>query len=173
MSLSVDFRGLASCSFGDGTSVSFWEDIWDMGLLKLEFPHLYSFAKDTKISVATFLSRDIKNNFLLLLSIEASMQLTELAGRILNIHGNSHGTDCWTYQWGSTFSCKQAYSAIQGIMPKQVQFTWLWKSSCRGSINSLFGSSWTDSIQGTCLKEIISLCHLITVFFVKVMWKKR
>jgi hypothetical protein len=76
MSLSMDFRGLASCSFGDGTSVSFWEDIWDMGLLKLEFPQLFSFAKDTKISVATFLSRDIENNFLLPLSLEASMQLT-------------------------------------------------------------------------------------------------
>jgi hypothetical protein len=138
MSLSVDFRGLVSCSFGDGTSVSFWEDIWDMGLLKLEFPQLFSFAKDTKNSVATFLSRDIENNFLLPLSTEASMQLTELAGRILNIHGISHGTDGWTYQWGSTFSCKQAYSAIQGIMTKQVQFTWLWKNSCRGKHKFFF-----------------------------------
>ena len=38
------------------------------------------------------------------------------------------------------------------------------KAVVGASLNSFFGSSWTDSIQGTCLKESISLCHLITVF---------
>lgn len=112
MSFSMEFRGLASCSFGDGVTVSFWDDVWNLGLLKLEFPQLFPFAKDPKISVANFLSRDIEDNFLLPLSIEASMQLTELAGRILNLHGNVQGTDHWTYLWGASFTCKQAYSAL-------------------------------------------------------------
>lgn len=33
MSLSMEFRGLATCSFGDGLSVSIWDDTWNLALL--------------------------------------------------------------------------------------------------------------------------------------------
>lgn len=150
MSLSMEFRGLASCNFGDGTSVSFWDDTWD-----LDLPQLFSFAKNPNISVAGFLSRDIETNFLLPLSIEASMQLTELAGRILEIHANEHaeGKDHWTYLWGANFTCKQAYLAIQGAMPKQIQFTWLWKSSCRGKHKFFFWLLLLDSCNKKLAQE--------------------
>jgi hypothetical protein len=40
------------------------------GAAQVGISSAFSFAKDTKISVATFLSRDIENNFLLPLSLE-------------------------------------------------------------------------------------------------------
>jgi hypothetical protein len=38
MSLSLDFRGFASCVVQMGNSVCFWEDIWNFGMLKFEYP---------------------------------------------------------------------------------------------------------------------------------------
>lgn len=38
MKLSSDFIGLDSCVVGSGASVSLWGDVWNFGLLKLEFP---------------------------------------------------------------------------------------------------------------------------------------
>lgn len=133
-------------------------------------PSIIFLCQRPKISVANFLSRDIEANFLLPLSIEASMQLSELAGRILNIHCPDRCTDHWTYLWGATFTCKQAYFAVQGALPKQIQFTWLWNTSCRGKHKFFFAySSCTDSTQETYLRESISPCHLTTVFFARVM----
>ena len=72
MKLSQDFIGLASCVVGSGASVSLWGDVWNFGLLKLEFPQLFSFARNQNISVAAFLSRSVKDNFHLPLSSKAS-----------------------------------------------------------------------------------------------------
>jgi len=40
MSLQIDFRGMDSCSVGNGRTVRFWDDMWngELGLLKIEFP---------------------------------------------------------------------------------------------------------------------------------------
>lgn len=51
----LEFRGLASCIVGFGISISLWEDTWNFGLLKLKLLlHLFSFARDQRISVAVF-----------------------------------------------------------------------------------------------------------------------
>jgi hypothetical protein len=49
------FRGIAKCKVGDGSTVLFWEDIWNDHLLQQEYPRLYSFAKNKQVSVAHFL----------------------------------------------------------------------------------------------------------------------
>jgi hypothetical protein len=68
----MDFRGLAACIIGNGRSVCFWEDIWNGSLLKLEYPQLFSYTRDPKVSVKTFMSQDVADNFLPPLSMEAS-----------------------------------------------------------------------------------------------------
>jgi hypothetical protein len=54
-------------------------DIWRQTLLATHFPHLFSFSKDTEISVAATLELDpLHNHFHLPLSVEAFTQLEEL-----------------------------------------------------------------------------------------------
>lgn len=48
MKLSPDFIGLDSCVVGSGASVSLWGDVWNFGLLKLEFPQFFFFCKKPK-----------------------------------------------------------------------------------------------------------------------------
>jgi hypothetical protein len=41
------FKAMARCNLGDGTSVSFWMDLWQDRCLHQQLPHLLSFAKKT------------------------------------------------------------------------------------------------------------------------------
>lgn len=63
MRLSLDFLGMASCVVGFGASVSLREDMLNFGLLKLEFPQFYYFARDQKLLVVVFLTRSIEEKF--------------------------------------------------------------------------------------------------------------
>lgn len=39
---------IASCTIRNGMTTSFWEDTWDIGVLKWRFPELYNFALNKK-----------------------------------------------------------------------------------------------------------------------------
>jgi hypothetical protein len=52
------FRGIAKCTFGDGSTVLFWFDLWNDNILESEFPRPYSFARNKNILVASFLSNN-------------------------------------------------------------------------------------------------------------------
>jgi len=49
--LSVFYRGIARCQIGDGASVLFWEDLWSSEVLALKYPYLFSFVRNTSLSV--------------------------------------------------------------------------------------------------------------------------
>jgi len=98
--LLLEFRGIAFCSVGQGNTVSFWEDTWNFGLLKLEFAQLFSFARDPMISVAAFLQRDVQQNFHLPLSLVASQQLVLLEDRLISLPNDEQQLDQWNYIWG-------------------------------------------------------------------------
>lgn len=38
ISLSRNYMMIASCSIGNGLTVSFWKDLWDLGVLQWRFP---------------------------------------------------------------------------------------------------------------------------------------
>ena len=48
--LSTIYRGIARCTLGDGSSVTFWDDLWSDGIMSLKFPRLHSFAIDPNLS---------------------------------------------------------------------------------------------------------------------------
>jgi hypothetical protein len=50
-----EYRAVAKCKIGDGTTVLFWSGVWNDLLLKHKFPRLYSYAKNKNISVAKFI----------------------------------------------------------------------------------------------------------------------
>lgn len=48
--LNTIYRGVARCTIGDGSTVSFWEDLWSPNMLADLYPRLFSFVKtDTAV----------------------------------------------------------------------------------------------------------------------------
>jgi len=45
--LSVLYRGIARCQLGDGSTVLFWEDLWNTEVLAQKYPCLYSFVRNS------------------------------------------------------------------------------------------------------------------------------
>jgi hypothetical protein len=54
MKFSYHFRGIASATVGTGDTVLLWGDVWNGHHLMSEFPRLFSFARNSKISVAVW-----------------------------------------------------------------------------------------------------------------------
>lgn len=131
-SLKELFRSIARCQVGDGRSVSFWMDMWDLGVPMLTFPQLFASVRDRKVSVLNFYTNPTDRNFALPLSLVASGQWNQLDNMLDSILLSELTPDQWTYVWGNnTFSSKQAYKTIAGIREAPWPFTWLWKASCR------------------------------------------
>ena len=63
MSLSDSFRSLAVCAVNMGDTVLFWKDKWNLGVLQLQFPQLFSFVRKENISVGRFLTQTAEHNF--------------------------------------------------------------------------------------------------------------
>jgi hypothetical protein len=58
LKLCDEFRAIAKCNIGNGTTVLFWQDIWNNCILQQTFPRLFSYAKNKSISVAIFLTNN-------------------------------------------------------------------------------------------------------------------
>lgn len=110
MSYSDHFRGIATCTVGDGKTVMLWYDIWNKYNLHQQLPRLYSYAKNAKISLATYMdSPAIEENFHLPLSPEAFNELQTL-NQILNQQQLQQQKDQRHYIWGSpTYSTRKFY----------------------------------------------------------------
>jgi hypothetical protein len=73
------FRGIASCTIGDRSTVLFWMNVWNNQLLQNEFPRLFSFARNKKISVAKFLlNNSIEQQFYLPLLVQLFQEYQSL-----------------------------------------------------------------------------------------------
>jgi hypothetical protein len=73
------FKALAQCSVASGASILLLHDVWAQQPLSLALPHLYSFSKNTEVSIASVLQLDfLHSHFHLPLSVEAFAQLHEL-----------------------------------------------------------------------------------------------
>ena len=66
------FHGIDKCKVGDGSTILFWHDLWNDYIMQTKYPRLYTFAKNTNISVAQFLtSNTLEIQFHLPLSEQA------------------------------------------------------------------------------------------------------
>lgn len=64
MRLNTTYRRIARCTLGDGSTVSFWDDLWADSVHSLKFPRLYSFATNKLISVQSMmLEQDLDDVF--------------------------------------------------------------------------------------------------------------
>jgi hypothetical protein len=45
------YKGLAQVKYGAGDTILFWSDLWNGKILQTDYPQLFSFAKNYKITV--------------------------------------------------------------------------------------------------------------------------
>jgi hypothetical protein len=53
-----NFKGLAHPVIGNGRSISFSDDQWNQNIPRQQFPELFSFVKNTKLSIAEAKEQD-------------------------------------------------------------------------------------------------------------------
>jgi hypothetical protein len=111
MKLSPIYRGVAQCTVGQGSSVLFWKDDWNHGIMQNNYPCLYSYVLNEDCSVADFCStNDLTDLFHLPLTPEAFNEWEQLQS---TIEENLHITlenDTWKYKWGGKFTSKSFYN---------------------------------------------------------------
>lgn len=91
------FKGRASVKISNGHTCLLWDDIWNGNIRKLQFPELYSFAKDKSISLSKAHSSDpLCELFSLPLSVEAFGQFQNLQLKFSEVTLNEMN-DVWTY----------------------------------------------------------------------------
>lgn len=63
--MNEEFRAIVRWEIGDGRSVAFWIDMWDLGVPSLSFDQLFVFAQDRKCSVYQFYINSTERNLAL------------------------------------------------------------------------------------------------------------
>jgi hypothetical protein len=110
--------------------------MWNGQVRKLQYPELYSYAKNKSISLRkAHDTTTLHVLFSLPVSVEAYNQLQELQLEFVAIT-LTEMNDNWTYIWGSAqFSSSKAYKTLTGHSQAAPIFRWLWKTSCQGKHN--------------------------------------
>ena len=130
--LSTLYRGVAKCTLGNGSTITFWNDLWSDNILSYKYPRLFSFAIDPSISVQnTMQAADLASLFNLPLSEKALDELISLQMDIQDVNYDPVAQDSWSFIWGhSNYSSRQFYKLGFMHLRKPPTFTWIWKSKC-------------------------------------------
>jgi hypothetical protein len=106
--------------------MAFWNDLWDVVVLKWKYPELSSFRKKS-LSVQQFLNWDPGRSFFMPLSQQAHGKLEAVLLDIQQLALSPSAKDVWTYIWGSSdYICKKAYISLSGNHPASILFKWMW-----------------------------------------------
>jgi hypothetical protein len=167
MRLNTIYRGIARCTLGDGSTFSFWDDLWSDSLLSVEYPRLYSFAKNNSISVQSLmLEQDLDAVFFLPLSTQACDELLLLQNCLRGITYDDTTADSWPPVWGAKYSSRRFYAhAFSGVEAHQC-FKMVWKSSCIPRIKFFV---FVDRLN---TKTMLCRRHQHFVFSATLAWKK-
>lgn len=127
-----NFKGLTHPIIGNGRSILFWDDQWSQNIPRQKFPELFSFVKNTKLSIKEAKDQDqFAGFFHLLISEQAYDQYLELQVvweqiALSNVH------DRWRYIWSSdNYSSQKAYRHFMGHPQVHPIYRHLWKSKCQ------------------------------------------
>jgi hypothetical protein len=115
LSLVQDYKGLTAPTIGDGRTILFWEDMWNRGTPAHQYPELFFFACNSKLTVKEAIQKEqLIENFQLPLSVQAYEQFLDLDatwGQIMVANTN----DAWKLIWGAdNFSTKKTYRHLMG-----------------------------------------------------------
>jgi hypothetical protein len=76
-----NFKGLTHPVIGNGKSISFWDDQWSQNIARQKFPELFSFVKNTK------------------LSIKEAKEQDQFAGFSICLFLSKHMSSIWSCRW--------------------------------------------------------------------------
>ena len=130
--LNTLYRGIAKCTIGDGSTITFWEDLWTDEILASKYPIIFSFTKNRNISVKEIMgAEDLDSLFHLPLSIPAMEELIYLQYDLASFPYNADSMDTWTLIWGNQVytTCRYYHSVYQNLQASPI-YRLLWKSKC-------------------------------------------
>ena len=97
------YRGLTTCSIGDGSVVLFWKDFWvGNELLADKFPRMYSYVDQQDVSVQAFLNSEHSSTFSLPLSEQAYEEFQLLQLLCEETQSTPEEIDVRTFVWGKS-----------------------------------------------------------------------
>lgn len=112
LSLVQNFKGLASPIIGNGRTIFFWDDLWNKGIPAQQYPELFSFACNSKLSIKEAKQKEhLFEIFQLPLSEQAYEQYLELNESCEQIN-IINAKDNWEFIWGSKIFSKKRLSGI-------------------------------------------------------------
>jgi len=164
------YKNLATLTIRSGSTCLLWYDSWTDDPLKQQYPELFSFAINPKISLATASSyANLRSLFHLPLSPEAYLQYLNLKAIIQNLQLTNE-CDIWSYNNGhTTFSSHYAYLHLVGHHNPHPVFHWLWNSFSQNKRKIFFWLLLNDRLNTRsllCRKNMhlpsycCVLCHL-------------
>ena len=137
MRLNGIYRRIARCTLGDGCTITFWEDLWLDSMLAVQYPRLFSYAKNKTISVhGMMLEEDLSEVFMLPLSTQAHDELLHLQDRLVQLQYDDTAVDAWTMIWGDKYSSHRFYSYAFSWVETHPYYKVLWKSQSTPVSNS-------------------------------------
>jgi hypothetical protein len=149
-----DYKGLAKCSIGTGSSVMLWTYSWSDVPLNLQFSHLYSFTVNETVSLHQAKSLEhLSDLFHLPLSNEAFAQFQVLQEVLLNI-SDSVDPDSWEVFGNNTsFKVSKAYKHFVGQHLVCPVIKKLWKTCCQSKHKVFFWLLLQDRLNTTQLLQ--------------------
>lgn len=131
MRLNIIYRGVARCTLGNGSTVTFWEDLWSETVLAVQYPRLFSYARKKDISVLEMMMQeDLNEVFFLPLSTQAYGELLQLQEYLEQLHYDDTARDDWSMIWGEKYSSRRFYMhAFNGVHAHPI-FRIVWKAQC-------------------------------------------
>ena len=140
------YRGIATCTVGDGSSVSFWDDLWSGEILSTKYPWLFSFALNPDVSVnQVMLSDDLDTIFNLPISEPAFTELLDLQQHIQSVAFDHNSKEQWIFYGEIRFIHLGAIIRWSFRIFTRIQSSRRFRSlSALPDLNSLHGSwQWT------------------------------
>ena len=130
--LNIIYRGIARCTIGNGSIVTFWDDLWTNDILSFKYPRLYSFAKEQRISVQKITQTEgIPEIFTLPLSEQAMEELLSMQHDIQQVNYDVGSNDVWTFLWGNNqYTSSRFYKLAFKYLQVPKTFKWVWNSKC-------------------------------------------
>ena len=127
--LNIIYRGIARCTIGNGSIVTFWDDLWTDDILSSKYPRLYSYAKDQNISVQRIMQTDdIREIFNLPLSEQAMNELMPMQHDIQQVSYDEDSNDVSSFLWGnSQYTSSRFYKIAFKHLQVPKTFKWVWK----------------------------------------------
>lgn len=165
--LNTLYRGIAKCTIGDGSTITFWEDLWTDEILASKYPIIFSFTKNRNISVKEIMgAEDLDSLFHLPLSIPAMEELIYLQYDLASFPYNAVSMDTWTLIWGNQVytSCRYYHSGTLSIriykLDQSIGFCG--NPNVPQESSSLLGSCWWIYLtQRACSSEDILMCSIM------------